>query len=181
MANKAGSLTGQLSPEIIILGYLTQGSRYGYEMHKQATKDLEEVWHISQSQLYSIIKRLASRGEIAIEEVTQEKLPSRQLLHLTEQGKNRFNTWLLSVAQGSTRVIRLEFVTRIYFLSILEPVRIPRIFEAQINAVDLSKIKLERRLALLPPTNVFNKKSIQLRIMQLDVTKKWLENWKEEI
>ena len=181
MTNKAGSITGQLSPEILILGYLCSGPRYGYEMHKQASHDLADVWHISQSQLYSIIKRLAARNEIVVDEVPQDKLPARQLLHLTEKGRERFNTWLGQVATSSARVIRLEFVTRCYFLGLQNLDLIEPAFTNQISAVENSIRRLEKRLSTFSNIDVYNRMSIKLRIMQLEVTKKWLVDWSHEI
>ena len=47
-----------------LLGYLYGGPSHGYDLHRRVMADLGEVWHLSQSQAYSILKRLEKQGEI---------------------------------------------------------------------------------------------------------------------
>jgi len=49
---------------------------------------------LSQSQAYAILKRLETRGDISVKVVEQEKLPARQLLRITAQGRRRFDEWM---------------------------------------------------------------------------------------
>jgi DNA-binding PadR family transcriptional regulator len=112
---------GPLSPEMALLGLLYQEPGHGYDLHRKVINDLGQVWHLSQSQAYSILKRLETRGDISVQEIPQEKLPYRQLLHMTEQGRTNFLRWLETPTGGSTRAIRMEFLTRLYFLNAYFP------------------------------------------------------------
>jgi DNA-binding PadR family transcriptional regulator len=98
---------GTLSPEMALLGLLYGGPSHGYDLHRKVISDLGQVWHLSQSQAYSILKRLETQGDISVVEILQEKLPSRQLLSLTPQGRQRFwNGWERPAA--AARAIRME-------------------------------------------------------------------------
>jgi len=59
-----------------LLGLLYGSSGHGYDLHRKVITDLGQVWHLSQSQAYAILKRLEAQGDISAEEIHQEKLPS---------------------------------------------------------------------------------------------------------
>ena len=104
--------TGNISPEFALLGFLLAGPSHGYDLHQRFLTDLGQVWHLSQSQAYAILKRLEERGDISTQVIQQEKLPARQLLHITEAGRRRFFEWLELGVGKNARSIRLEFLTR---------------------------------------------------------------------
>ena len=122
---------GTLSPEMALLGQLFTAPGHGYDLHRTVNTDLGQVWHLSQSQAYSILKRLEAQGDISSEEIQQEKLPTLQMLSLTAQGRKRFLDWLETPSGGSTRAIRMEFVTRVYFLRNYMPEKLEEAFERQ--------------------------------------------------
>lgn len=76
-----------MSPEFALLGFLAQGPAYGYDLYQRLTAELGQVWHISLSQVYNILKRLEDQGVILGETAAHEKLPARRLFHLTEAGQ----------------------------------------------------------------------------------------------
>src|SRR5690242_16450429 len=123
--------TGTLSPEMALLGLLYRGAGHGYDLHRKVVADLGHVWHLSQSQAYSTLKRLETRGDILVQEIPQEKLPPRQLLQMTPQGRENFLQWLEAPSGGSTRAIRMEFITRLYFLHMYFPEKISQAFGQQ--------------------------------------------------
>src|ERR1044071_5491482 len=110
MATKKPHHIGTLSPEMALLGLLYREAGHGYDLHRKIVADLGHVWHLSQSQAYSILKRLETRGDISVQEIPQEKLPPRQLLHITPQGQQTFLDWLDTPSGSSTRAIRMEFI-----------------------------------------------------------------------
>jgi len=166
---------GTLSPEMALLGQLYGAPNHGYELHRKVLSDLGQVWHLSQSQAYAILKRLETRGDISAEEIPQEKLPARQLLRITEQGRQRFLAWLAATSGGSTRSIRMEFVTRIYFLRIYQPEKLAEAFERQRDEARVHLQRLEKTRAELPAEQIYNRMSLDLRLKQLQVVLEWLE------
>jgi DNA-binding PadR family transcriptional regulator len=166
---------GTLSPEMALLGLLYEAPGHGYDLHRKVVTDLGQVWHLSQSQAYSILKRLELRGDISVEEIPQEKLPSRQLLHMTDQGRKRFLCWLDAPTGGSTRAIRMEFVTRLYFLQLYMPEKLPLAFEQQKMEVASHIRRLERMRADLPVEQIYNCMSLDMRLKQLRLVLEWLD------
>ena len=169
--------TGNLSPEFALLGFLIAGLSHGYDLHQRFTVELGHVWHLSQSQAYAILKRLEQRGDISAQVVEQEKLPARQMLRITAQGRQRFFEWLeLGIATNS-RSIRLEFLTRLYFTQLHRPENIVQVYEAQSAEIESTITRLERLLEHSPPEQVFNRLSLDLRLQQMRL----IQNWMPEI
>ncbi len=126
---------GAISPEYALLGLLLERPSHGYDLHQKFVQELGFVWHVSQSQTYAILKRLETRGHIASKTIEQEKLPPRQMLHVTSLGKKHFMGWLKNPTFRSVRAIRLELITRLFFLSKLSPENIPGYLFKETNRI----------------------------------------------
>ena len=175
MKNNQPHHIGTLSPEMALLGQLYGGPGHGYDLHHKVTIDLGQVWHLSQSQAYAILKRLEARGDISVEEILQEKLPARLLLHITPEGSNRFLEWLDTPSGGSTRAIRMEFVTRLYFLRLYMPEKLAQAFERQRVEAEKHIQRLEKTRTELPNEQIYNRMSLELRLEQLRTVLEWLD------
>ena len=169
--------TGNVSPEFALLGFLIAGPSHGYDLHQRFIVELGQVWHLSQSQAYAILKRLEKRGDISARVIKQEKLPARQMLRITKLGRQRFFEWLELGIGTTARSIRLEFLTRLYFTQIHRPKKMSRIYHAQFVEVESTIARLESQLEHLPPEQVFNRLSLDLRLQQMRL----LQNWMAEI
>ena len=169
--------TGNLSPEFALLGFLIAGPSHGYDLHHRFTVELGHVWHMSQSQAYAILKRLEQRGDISSQVVEQEKLPARQKLRITAQGRQRFFEWLEMGIATNSRSIRLEFLTRLYFTQLHRPENLGQIYEAQTAEIESTIERLESLLEHLPPDQLYNRLSLDLRLQQMRL----IQNWMAEI
>ena len=169
--------TGNISPEFALLGFLLAGPSHGYDLHQRFVTELGQVWHLSQSQAYAILKRLEDRGEISAQVIEQEKLPARQLLQITEAGRRRFFEWLELEVGKNARSIRLEFLTRLYFAQLHRPENIAQIYNAQSAEIESTIARLESLLEHLPSGQVFNRLSLDLRLRQMRL----IQNWMAEI
>ncbi len=162
------------SPEYALLGFLYSQPSHGYDLHRWLNVELGQIWHVSQSQTYAILKRLETQGYIFSTTVEQEKLPSIQYLKITPAGRRRFTAWLETPSGSSVRAIRLEFITRLYFAQKLAPEKIIPMLEAQSTEVEKALARLEASLAGLPDGQKFNFLGLQLRIQQLKSILNWL-------
>lgn len=170
---------GSFSPEMALLGQLYGSSKHGYDLHRKVISDLGYVWHLSQSQAYAILKRLEAQGDIAAEEIPQEKLPSRQLLHMTSKGRKRFLEWLETSSGASTRAIRLELITRLYFLRLYMPEKVEQAFDRQREEAKKHLDRLEKLRAALPSEQIYNRMGLELRLKQLESVLEWLDECKK--
>jgi DNA-binding PadR family transcriptional regulator len=169
--------TGNISPEFALLGFLLGGPSHGYDLHQRFFTELGQVWHLSQSQAYAILKRLEERGDISAQVIEQEKLPARQLLKITRAGRQRFFEWLEGGVGQNARSIRLEFLTRLYFAQMHKPEITTQIHNAQSAEIESTIARLESLLGGLPAEQVFNRLSLDLRLRQMQL----IQNWMAEI
>jgi len=163
-----------LSPEYPLLGMLMAGPSHGYDLHQKLIAELGNVWHLSQSQTYSVLKRLEKRGDISGRRRTQDKLPARQVLQITAAGRKRFSQWLQGAASTSARSVRLEFLTRLYFVNLLAPDQAPRIYAAQAQEITRTIRRLRLSVAQVPESQTFNRLSLDLRLRQMELVRAWL-------
>jgi PadR family transcriptional regulator AphA len=166
--------SGTLSPEFALLGLLFAGPSHGYDLHQKFLSELGYVWHLSQSQAYSILKRLEARGDISARAVKQHRLPSRQELQITGAGRRRFLTWLEKGCGTNARSIRLEFLTRLYFARLLKPDQAAVIFHSQVEVLEDGIHRLERALQALPGGQTYNQLSLDLRLRQMQLIRQWM-------
>jgi DNA-binding PadR family transcriptional regulator len=172
MNNRSNS---RLSPEYVLLGFLYKNPSHGYELHRRLLGDFGNIWHASQSQTYNILKRLESQGHITSTNVEQEKLPPRQLLFITEKGRKRFYEWLMAPTKSSVHAIRVEFVTRLYFVRQYYPETTLDMISIQIEMVKAGLNELHEDLAQLSDSQTFNRLALDLRIELLTSVISWLK------
>ena len=164
-----------ISPELALLGFLLAEPSHGYDLHQKFQAELGNVWRLSQSQAYTILKRLEARGDISSRLVEQDKLPARQILRITKAGKSRFEKWLNGTGRNA-RSIRLEFLTRLYFARQYDPELTTHIYTAQWAEICASIERLENLLAHLPPDQIYNHLSLDLRLRQLRMIQDWMRD-----
>lgn len=164
----------RLSPEFVLLGFLYQKPSHGYELNKRLQEEFGHIWRVSQSQTYNILKRLESQGLITATAVEQPKLPSRQQLQLSAAGTRRFMRWLNAPTPSSVHAIRVEFITRLYFIRQYYPQKVDETIQAQIAQVNAGIERLERVRASLSGDQTFNRLALDLRLKLLLSIVAWL-------
>jgi DNA-binding PadR family transcriptional regulator len=162
------------SPEYALLGFLAQHPAHGYDLHQQLAQHLGQVWHVSLSQVYSILNRLENNGYITGTVQEQDKLPNRRRFRLTTPGRRHFETWLHATSGCSTRAIRLEFTTRLFFIQLLNPPGLHDLVEAQVAETRNCLTHLQAMLGDLPAEQKFNRLGLELRIRQLNSVIDWM-------
>jgi DNA-binding PadR family transcriptional regulator len=133
------------------------------------------------SQTYNILTRLEAQGTIEGETQAQDKRPDKRKLHLTPAGQVRFETWLGELSACSVHAIRVEFMTRLYFLHARDPQSAIQMAETQIAALQKHLERLTSELQEIPESRVFNQLGKLLRISQLGTLIPWLETCKKQL
>jgi len=159
-----------------VLGFLAWQPAHGYDLHQRLLAELGQVWHISQSQLYNLLKRLEAQGDILAALQEQTRLPDRRVFNLTEQGRTRFEKWMETPTGCSVRAIRVEFITRLYFARLQSPESAARLILVQMDETRLGLERLRRKMDDLPPGQTFNRLGLELRLRQLSSVLDWLED-----
>jgi DNA-binding PadR family transcriptional regulator len=166
--------SGARSPEYALLGFLYAGADHGYALHQRLIDEFGYIWHVSQSQTYTILKRLEKDGCVTSTTQAQDKLPARQLLQLTPAGRRRFEAWLGASGKGSMRQVRVELIPRLYFLQKYHPERLGAVLEAQTGGVEQALDRLRAQRKSLPRARTFDRLSLDLRIRELRAVRDWL-------
>jgi DNA-binding PadR family transcriptional regulator len=172
--------SGNISPEFALLGFLMAGPSHGYDLHQKFITELGYVWHLSQSQAYAILKRLENRGDISVQVVEQDKLPDRQMLRISPEGRRLFMDWLENGCGSNARAIRLEFLTRLYFSNLYTPENTTKIYAAQSAEIKNNIERLENMLAGLPHEQTYNRLSLDLRLRQMKLIQEWMAEIKTQ-
>ncbi len=163
-----------------MLGFLTAGSTHGYDLYRQFELHLGRVWHISQSQLYATLKRLEARALILGTILSESGGPGRRSFSLTGSGRLRFDAWLEEASASSARMIRLEFVTRLFFAEFLSKRNPAELLKAQVAKVEEELRQLERELKVAPAGSAaddkFNRLGTSFRLNQLRALLAWLKS-----
>jgi PadR family transcriptional regulator AphA len=172
---------GSLSPEFALLGFLYEHPSHGYELHQKFASELGSIWHISQSQTYNILERLETQGHISSTTLKQDKWPSRQVLQITRKGRDWFNEWLDSPPNSSIRSIRVEFITRLYFVKRSAPEKIQPLLDKQCADINATLTNLELSQSETPADQTFRRLSLRLRIRQLHSALDWLSECRKAL
>jgi hypothetical protein len=143
--------------------------------HKRLIDEFGKIWHASQSQTYNILKRLEAKGYITSTIVEQEKLPAQQQLNISYSGIEWFEAWLNQPTQCSVHAIRVQFITRLYFMQQYYPQNIPETILVQLDVVKAGLIHLQESLTNLPDNQTFNRLALELRIKLLNSVISWLD------
>ena len=159
-----------------MLGFLAWQPAHGYDLHQRLLAELGQVWHISQSQLYNLLKRLEAQGDILAALQEQTRLPDSRVFNLTEQGRTRFEKWMETPTGCSVRAILVEFITRLYFARLQSPESAARLILVQMDETRLGLERLRRKMDDLPPGQTFNRLGLELRLRQLSSVLDWLED-----
>jgi DNA-binding PadR family transcriptional regulator len=111
-----------ITPDETILGLLATQARHGYELLDcfRDPSQLGEVWNLSTSQLYAVLKRLEQQGLTIGREVASDDAPTRTEYTLTETGQSRLEAWLHKEhPSASVHRVRVEFLSRLYVARLL--------------------------------------------------------------
>jgi DNA-binding PadR family transcriptional regulator len=112
----------ELTPDETLLGLLTDTPAHGYQLlaHFRDPAALGNVWNLSQSQLYAVLKRLETRGYIQGERIASPDAPARSVFCVTDAGTIRLRAWLDEPnPSDSIRHVRVMFLSRLYIARLL--------------------------------------------------------------
>src|SRR5690349_16220765 len=136
-----------ITPDETILGLLAVRARHGYELLDcfRDSSQLGEVWQLSTSQLYAVLKRLEAQGFTEGQEVLVLDAPPRTEYTLTDAGESRLQAWLNEVfPSASVHRVRVEFLSRLYIARLLDVPTVP-IVERQKAACSKKRLELLNR------------------------------------
>ncbi len=164
-----------ITPDETILGLLAVRARHGYELLDcfRNPGQLGEVWRLSTSQLYAVLKRVETQGLTEGHEVLMPDAPPRTEYRLTSTGEARLQAWLdEQFPSASIHRVRVEFLSRLYVARLLDVPTVP-IVERQKASCLKKKAELLDCLQKAEPG--VGRLTVELVIAQLDAVLQWLD------
>ena len=165
-----------ISPEYPLLGFLSQAPAHGYELHKRLEDELKGIWNLSQSQVYNILKRLESQGDISSKIKPGKTAPDKRLLSLAPSGEERFREWLEEPTPGSVRAIRIEFLTRLFFAQRMHKEYALGLIYRQKQSLKMDIKRLQDAHDTIPQALNINRLSVKFRLRQLGSCIEWVDD-----
>jgi DNA-binding PadR family transcriptional regulator len=164
-----------LTPDETILGLLAAEARHGYQLLDcfRDPAHLGEVWNLSTSQLYNVLKRLEREGLLAGQQIESDSAPTRTEYTLTDAGRKRLEAWLEEAEPSSSvRRVRVEFLSRLYIARLLNRPTIALV-KRQKHACQQHRMALiEQRVQANPGIHAL---ALDLVIGQLDAVLDWID------
>lgn len=164
-----------LTPDETILGLIAIQTSHGYELI-EAFRDvsaLGEIWKMSTSQIYAVLKRLERHGLITGRIEESETAPNRTEYCLTPTGKRRLDDWLYDPQpSASIRRVRVEFLSRLYIARQLNIPTIPIVLRQRATC-ETERDRLRGLLEHQPPGMGYL--AHELVLAQLDAVLRWIE------
>jgi len=144
---------------------------HGYELYQNLTSSpLGKVWYLGMSQMYKLLKELEALGYVEGRREVQENRPAKKIYHITPSGREAFLQWL-ETPITNPRLIRVEFLAKLFLAQPLGHQMTERVIDAQIAAC-------RRRLARLQEEasdKGFEHLVLRFRSGQIQAIIDWLE------
>ncbi len=122
------------SPQLLLLGLLAREPMHGYELYQNLTSSpLGRVWYLGRSQMYKLLKELEALGYVEGRREVQENRPAKKIYHITPPGREAFLRWL-ETPIATPRLIRVEFLAKLFLARPLGPQTTGRVVDMQIAA-----------------------------------------------
>lgn len=163
-------------PEFAFLGLLIRGPMHGYDLYSRFRDTLGRVWRVSQSQMYTVLKRLESQGHIEPLPATGSTGQERRVFAPTPAGIRHFSDWLRKPTDCSARVLRVEFITRIHFALIEERALALALVAEQEAHLERELRNHSRILESIDPLDRLGALSFEFRVRQIVSEIAWLRD-----
>lgn len=164
--------------EYPVVGMLLGGPLHGYHICRRLGEEIGSIWKLGKSQIYALLAKLEREGLVTHERVGQDNLPAKNIFRLTPEGEEVIKEWLEQPVHHF-RDMRLEFVTKLWFVRQTFPDRERALIEKQLG-VCREKVKVFERLKESCGNQV-KALSIEFRVAVIKATVSWLEGLLDSI
>ena len=122
------------SLEYVALGLLMCGPKHGYGLYQDFSRAFDLIWNAEQAKFYVVLAALEDKGYVQVTTELQEKRPARKVYHITDTGRSAFLNWLRQPVT-SMRAVRVEFIAKLRFYSLLRLEGADDLIDGQIMAL----------------------------------------------
>jgi DNA-binding PadR family transcriptional regulator len=171
-------MSKELSPHWVLLGLLMRAPMHGYELHQFFTNGspLGHIWYLGISQMYKLLKELEDEGHVEVTVEPQENRPDKKVYRVTPSGEKEFLRWLRAPVRG-IRLIRVEFLGKLFLAQGLGPEMVERLIDGQTEACERLKRSLEAGMS----GGGFDDLVLRFRAGQIEAAIDWLDLCRAEL
>ncbi len=166
--------------DMILLGFLMDGSRTGYQIKKLMESSTNFFFNTSLGSIYPAFKKLQRQGLVELEETVEEGRLNK-LYSITAKGKKKFSEWLTAVPGLSK--LREEALLKMFFFSNLAPEERKRQVVRYLDVIRERREELIRLRARLMDINVdfFQMSTLEFGISYYDFLLSWHQKFINEL
>lgn len=154
-----------------VLGILNRGPAHGYDLCRELSERLGEVWRLRTSHIYALLAGLEKDGLVRHERVDQETRPAKKVFSITAEGRHVFLEWVRSPVMN-VRDIRLEFLAKLHFTRFESPTAVADLIANQLSVCRNSQKRLRKSRALCKTDTECA--ALDFRLAMLKATEVWL-------
>ncbi|MCY9590231.1 PadR family transcriptional regulator [Paenibacillus chitinolyticus] len=162
--------------EQVILGFIYGEAMTGYELKKRFDESVAHFFGATFSGIYPALRRMEKEGLIEKEVVPQEGRPSKNIVRITEKGRQSFADYLKSPL--SPGVQKSDLLVRYFFGRYAAEGQIRGwLLEERERMTDTREGLLHMRRGALndPETDAFRLKTLEMGIAQIEFSLRWID------
>lgn len=163
--------------EVVVLGLLAEGPRYGYELLERFRERAMGSWvEIGRASVYQALRRLEAAGAVAGHEQEGSEGPDRRVYRITSTGRARLRAGLRERA-AEAHPYASEASLALGFLHLLTPAEAVRVVEARAAALSAFRARLaaERERLRSGPARALAARMLELQDALAETEQRWLE------
>ena len=164
-----------MSLKYAVLGMLTQGPRYGYELKKRFEDALGNAWSLSYGQLYPTLHSLSASGWVTRKTEKGKKAADKTIYAISEKGRKKLEEWLLRPVTSSYR-LKDDLTLRLLFFGRLPRDSVVEYLTAHLKRTLLQRESFQRTLdAFTDEADYFLAAIIRKGTVHLEAEVRWLQ------
>ncbi|EFQ84486.1 transcriptional regulator, PadR family [Aeromicrobium marinum DSM 15272] len=105
--------------EHAILVSLAERSASGYELARRFDASIGNFWKASHQQIYKVLGRMETGGQVASELVEQDGRPDKKVYAITTSGRDELSRWVGTPTPAEA--LRSEFAVKLRALHLADP------------------------------------------------------------
>lgn len=122
-----------MSIKYVILGYINWRPTTGYDLRQVIANSEMLHWTGSSNQIYRALLDLHEEGFLSVEEIEQEKRPSKKIYSITEAGRKALHEWGLETPRAPQ--IQKPFLHQLMWADDLSPQQLDTLLDQYMDAV----------------------------------------------
>ena len=157
--------------EYPILGMLWDSPSHGYDLCRELSERLGEIWTLRNSHIYALLAGLEKEGLVQHERVQQDVRPAKKVYCITDEGRKILMDWVCTPVEN-IRGIRLEFLAKLHFARLHAPTRVADLISDQLGVCLRNEKRLrDKRRSCKSATE---RAAIDFRLTMVEATVAWL-------